>query len=97
MHLHAIHHQRSNIGQMLPILCSQRLARMTVGQADGANVMTIRRRERYPGIKADKGVAMNQRTVAEAGIFQRIGHAEDIAPRQRMMAEGDVARRTGNI
>ena len=40
---------------------------------------------------------MNQRTVAEAGIFQRIGHAEDIALRQRMVAESDVARRTGNI
>ncbi|PJM62423.1 hypothetical protein BLX91_21780 [Bacillus subtilis] len=67
---------------------------MAVGQADRANMMPIRGRKRDPRVKADKGVAVNQRTVAEARIFQRIGHAEDIALRQRMVAEGDVACRT---
>ena len=97
VNLHPVHHQHSNVGQVLPVIVRERRARLRVGQAHGTDMVPVRGSQRDPRVEADVRVAVHQRAVAKARIGQGVGHAEDLPLRQRVVAEGDAAGGAGDI
>jgi len=97
VNLHPVHHQRSNVGQVLPIRVRERRPRLRVGQAHGIDMVPVRGSQQDPRVEANVRVAVHQRAVAKARMGQGDGDAENLPLRQRVVAEGDATGSAGDV
>jgi len=92
VNLHPVHHQRGDIGQVLPVSTRQRRMRTRIGRAYGADAVAVRGSQWYSRVKADVRVTVLQRAVAKAVIVQSIGYAQDLHLCQRMVEKATLWR-----